>query len=103
MDILGAIMNYGGGVVVLVCLIIVWIRMFQNGQTGLAIAFIVLSCCGIGALATFIYGWMKSKEWNLQTIMLVCTIGWIVSIVGGIISPKAIPYKFDQAPIQRQP
>lgn len=42
----------------LVCLIMVIIQMFQHEQTGLGIACIVLTFCGIGALIAFIYGWV---------------------------------------------
>src|SRR5689334_16843456 len=105
MDIVGSIMSYGAAAVSLISFIIVLVRMFQNGQTGLGITCAVLAfCCGIGTLIAFIYGWTRSKEWNLQTIMLVWTIAWVVGIIGGIISPQTIPYKFDQnVPIQRQP
>ncbi|HMC66840.1 MAG TPA: hypothetical protein VKI65_18030 [Gemmataceae bacterium] len=70
----------------LVCFVLVVIQMFQRGQTGLAIACIVLLfCCGIGKLVAFIYGWVKSKEWGITNLMLAWT-GIIVLgfIVGGI-------------------
>lgn len=69
------------GIPSLVCFIMVLIKMFQAGQTGLGIACIVLICCGIGGLIAFIYGWVKSKEWGITNIMLI----WTACIVVGII------------------
>jgi len=70
------------GVGSLVCFIMVLIKMFQNNQTGLGIACIVLVfVCGIGALIAFIYGWMKSAEWDIKNVMLA----WTGCIVVGIL------------------
>jgi uncharacterized membrane-anchored protein len=56
----------------LVCFILVLIKMFQQGQTGLGITCIVLAfCAGIGTLIAFIYGWVKAREWDLQKVMMV--------------------------------
>jgi hypothetical protein len=61
-------------IISLVCFIMVVVKMFQNGQTGLGIASIVLIfCCGIGGLIAFVYGWMKSAEWSIQNIMMAWT------------------------------
>ena len=65
-------------VVALVCWILVVIKMFQNGNTVLGIISIVL--CGIGGLIAFIYGWMKSGEWQIQPIMLAWTAAIVVAI-----------------------
>ncbi|MCA9248126.1 MAG: hypothetical protein KDA42_13450 [Planctomycetales bacterium] len=65
----------------LVCWILVLIQMFKHEQTGLAIASIVLICIGIGPLIAFVYGWIKSGEWDLKQIML----GWTGCIVVGLI------------------
>jgi hypothetical protein len=60
------------GIGSLVCFILVLIKMFQQGQTGLGIACIVLAfCAGIGALIAFIYGWFKAREWDLQKVMMI--------------------------------
>ncbi len=60
------------GIGSLVCFILVLIKMFQQGQTGLGIACIVLAfCAGIGVLIAFIYGWFKAREWDLQKVMMV--------------------------------
>lgn len=69
------------GLISLACFVMVLIKMFQNGATGIAIACIVLILlCGIGVLIAFIYGWMKSGEWNIGNIMLIWTICIVASL-----------------------
>ena len=52
------------GIAWLVCFIMVLIKMFQQGQTGLGIACIVLVfCVGIGGLIAFIFGWINAQKW----------------------------------------
>ena len=70
-----AIIGYVLYIPVVICWILVLIKMFQNGQTGLGILSIF---CGIVA---FIYGWVKVNEWNLKTVMIVWTACWALSIV----------------------
>ena len=66
----------------LACFVMVVVKMFQNGQTGLGIACIVLVlCAGIGALIAFIYGWIKSGEWNIKNLMLIWTACIVVNII----------------------
>jgi hypothetical protein len=65
----------------LVCFILVLIRMFQEGHTGLGIACIVLIFCGVGGLIAFVYGWMKAGEWGITKIMVT----WTGCIIAGII------------------
>jgi hypothetical protein len=84
------------GVIQLVCFILVIVKMFQNGKTGLAIVCIVTSCFCIGGLITFIYGWMKSKEWNLMPIMLTWTGAFVLGIIMNFIFPT------DYSAIQQQ-
>jgi Flp pilus assembly protein protease CpaA len=70
------------GLVGLVCFILVIVKMFQNNQTGLAIACIVGLCvCGIGYFVAFIMGWVKSGEWKLKPVMLVWTIVLVVNLI----------------------
>jgi hypothetical protein len=80
------------GIASLVCFVMVLVKMFQNGQTGLAIACILLLfVCGIGALVTFVMGWINSAKWNIKNIMLAWTgcwvLGIILAIVGAIVAP----------------
>ena len=66
----------------LVCAILVWIKMFQNDQTGLGIACIVLTVvCGVGGIITFIIGWMNAAKWGLKNVMLL----WTGSVVGSLV------------------
>jgi hypothetical protein len=66
-----------------VCFILVVIAMFKNNQTGLGIVCLVGLLCGIGGLIAFIYGWIKSGEWNLKTVMLVWTAAIVIGLIGG--------------------
>lgn len=77
LSLLGLVVGIGS----LVCWVMVLIQMFKRGQTGLAIASIVLILCGIGPLIAFIYGWIKSKEWDIMNLMLA----WTGCIVVGVI------------------
>jgi hypothetical protein len=66
----------------LVCFILVLVKIFQAGQTGLGVVCIILTLCtGIGPLIAFIYGWIKSTEWNLKNVMIVWTLIWVLSLV----------------------
>ena len=84
----GMILGMVGGLICLVCHILVIVKMFQHGQTGLGIACIVLTlCCGIGVLFTLIYGWMKVTPWNIKNLMIVYSIGFGLNVVGNIMAP----------------
>jgi hypothetical protein len=87
METLGTILGTVTGIINLVCLILVWIKMFQHGQTVLAIVCIILTFCLIGAIITFIYGWVKHKEWNITNIMLIFTVSVLVGIVSNFMNP----------------
>ena len=68
----------------IVCYVLVIVKMFQNGQTGLAIATIVTGClCGIGGLIAYVYGWMKSGEWKLMPVMLIWTVLLLIYFASG--------------------
>ncbi len=89
MATIGMILSVVGSIISLVCFILVLIKMFQNGQTGLGIACIVLFfCCGLGGLIAFIYGWVKSGQWNIQNIMIAWTVGIILNIAGAAMNPQ---------------
>lgn len=57
----------------LVCYVTVVIQMFMHGDTGVAIASLVLFCCG-GPLIAFIFGWTKAGEWENGLLMLAWTL-----------------------------
>jgi hypothetical protein len=91
MHTLGQVIGGVGGLICLVCHILVIVKMFQHNQTGLGIASIILTfCCGLGGLLTFIYGWVKSTPWNIKNLMLVFTVGAVMYIAGGAIAPPDI-------------
>ncbi len=74
------------GIVSLVCLILVLVKMFQNNEVTMGVVCIVLTVlCGIGPLVTFVYGWIKSAEWNIQKIMLIWTACFIVNLLLGAV------------------
>ena len=88
MQAVGNVLSTVSFIASVVCFILVVVKMFQHGQTGLGIATIVLVFCfGIGFLVAFIYGWVRAREWNLTNIMLIWTGAIIVNIIGGIMAP----------------
>jgi hypothetical protein len=90
------------GIGSLVCLVLVLVKMFQNGQTALGIVCIVLAFCGIGVLIAFVYGWIKSTEWDLKKVMLAWTVclvlGLIVSFITMGMGMSAAMDQMQQAP-----
>lgn len=68
----------------LICFIMVLVQMFKRGQTGLGIACIVLTFCGIGPLVALVYGWIKSSEWGIQKLMLAWTALAVLSVIVGV-------------------
>jgi hypothetical protein len=68
------------GITSLVCHILIIVKMFQTGQTGLGIACIVLTLClGIGYLITLVVGWMNASRWGINNLMLIYTIAFVVA------------------------
>jgi hypothetical protein len=97
---IGYLLLFVCGIGALVCFIMVLIKMFQNEQTGLAIASIVLTfICAIGPLIAFVYGWIKSSEWGLKNVML----GWTGCIVGEVFAfVLLLAGGFSMATLQQQ-
>jgi hypothetical protein len=102
MPLLGSILAGIGGLIVLVCHIIVIVRLFQSGQTGLGILAIVLTCCGLGVLFTFIYGWVRSAEWRFKNVMIAYSVGVILEIVGFALNPAQFA-EIQSRILQQQP
>jgi hypothetical protein len=66
----------------LACLGLVIAEMFKQGQTGMGVACVALCfCAGFGSLFAHIYGWVKSSQWGLRTLMLVWTGCFVVNLV----------------------
>jgi hypothetical protein len=61
-----------------------------------------LICCGIGGLVAFVFGWIKSSEWNAKGIMLIWTIAIIAGIVLGIVHPNTQMVQLQQQIMQMQ-
>ena len=71
-----ALLGIGGilGLVAFVCFVMIVIKMFQNNQTALGIiSILTIFCAGIGYLVALIFGWTKSKEWNIKGLMAAYT------------------------------
>jgi hypothetical protein len=89
---LGMILEAVAGLGSLVCFVLILVQIFQRGHTGLGIACIVLVfCVGIGGLIAFIYGWIKSREWNVTNIMIIWSICWVIGIAGYGLNPPQFP------------
>jgi hypothetical protein len=85
------------GLISLVCFVLVVIKIFQSGQTGLGIACILLLfCCGIGGLVAFIVGWMNAERWNIKNVMIIWTICFVVNIITGIMNPAPFQFQVNQ-------
>jgi hypothetical protein len=69
------------GIAGLVCFILVLIKMFQDNQTGLGVACIILVFCGgIGGLIAYIVGWINAKRWGITNVMIIWTVCWVIEI-----------------------
>ena len=79
---MGMIIYAVGGILSLVCAIMVLIPLFKKEGVGLGILGIF---CGI---YTYIWGWMKSKELGLKNIMLGWSVGIVLMIVGAVLTAK---------------
>ena len=65
----------------LACWIIVLIKAFQSGN-------IVLGIVCLCPLVAFILGWVKSKEWDIQKVMLIWTVLIVASIGVNLAMPR---------------
>jgi hypothetical protein len=78
----------------LVCFIMVLIKMFQTGQSTMAIVCIVLAFCGgLGILIAFIMGWINAAKWAIQNVMYAWTglvvVGILLSIISAVTTSSA--------------
>jgi len=81
---MGSIFSLLGGVLALVafvCFIIVVVKMFQNGKTGLGVATIVCLFCGIGYIIALVVGWQNADKWGARNLMLVFSISFAAAIL----------------------
>jgi hypothetical protein len=68
----------------LICWIMVLIPLFKNEGVLMGILGII---CG---LYPFIWGWMKAKQYKLQTVMLVWTVAFVLVIVLQVVGVGAM-------------
>jgi hypothetical protein len=81
------------GLVALACFIMVIVKMFQNGDTGLGIACLVLIlACGLGGLIAYVMGWVNGGKYGTKNIMLLWTgcivLGFILGIASAALAPS---------------
>jgi hypothetical protein len=79
------------GIGSLVCFILVLVRLFQDGQTGLGVACIVLILCGVGPLIAFIVGWVNAQRWRMTNVMTFWTVCIVVGVLAGAIRFATLP------------
>lgn len=79
MESVALVASIAAGIGSLVCFILVMVHLFQQEETGYAIACIVLLfICGVGGLLAYIKGWME----GLTPVM----IAWTVCILIGLVA-----------------
>jgi hypothetical protein len=94
METAGTILGSLTSIIILICFILVVIKMFQNSQTGLGIACIVLVfCVGIGFLVAFIVGWINARRWGITNIMIVWTVCFILNLVAIPLNPNLFQFQ----------
>lgn len=81
------------GIVSLVCFILIIVKMFQSDDVILGVVGLVgLLACGLGALITFVMGWVNSEKYGAQQIMLVWTAAIVINLlISGITVALAPP------------
>jgi hypothetical protein len=88
------ILSYIVGIATFVCFVMIVVKMFQSGSTGLGIVTIISFClCGIGCFVALIFGWLKASEWNIKPLMAIYTVLLLVHL--GIIG-YTFPENYDK-------
>ena len=84
-------LSYAISLAAFVCYIIVIVKMFQNGKTGPGLfGLLGALLCGIGILFTFIYGWIKAKEFRITNIMIAWSVCFVLNIGLGVVTFPAM-------------
>jgi Ca2+/Na+ antiporter len=81
MDLILQIVSAVAGLVSLVCFVLVVVKMFQNKQTGLGVASIIGLFCIFGYFIALFVGWKNRAAWQLEKVMPVFTIAFLLSLV----------------------
>jgi hypothetical protein len=59
-------------IVSLCCYFYVIYKMFENAETVIGIVCLVGICVlGLGGLVAFVYGWIKSRDWEIVPVMAI--------------------------------
>lgn len=73
------------GLAAFICFVIVLVKMFQNGQSTMAIVSIITACCGIGHIIALVIGWQNADSWAIRNLMMVYTVCFVGAFVLGAI------------------
>ncbi len=74
----------------LLCYVALIVQMFSHGESGWAIACLVLFLCGCGQLIALVYGWTKVGEWEIGLLMWASTACVLAAIVQVLIMFAAL-------------
>jgi hypothetical protein len=70
------------GIGSLACYVTVIIKMFQHGDTGIAVtSLVLLLVLGLGIVVAFVAGWVRAGKYGIKALML----GWTVIVAGQIV------------------
>jgi hypothetical protein len=80
------------GLISLACFIMIIIKMFQSGDTGLGIGCLVgIIVCGLGVLLAFIMGWVNVRKYGANNIMMLWTGCIVLGIIFGVAQGILVP------------
>ena len=75
------------GLISLFCFGFVVYKIWTEGESVVALVCgLGLFVCGLGYIGAYIYGWMKSGEWEMKPVMFVWTAFWGISILLNILA-----------------
>lgn len=65
----------------IVCFLVVLSTVFDAGSKELGFICLFLTLCtGLGAIVTFIVGWMNAKAWEIKPLMITWSIAWAAAL-----------------------
>ena len=82
------------GLVVLVCWVMEVVIAFKKGDGPLLGVLSIVCCCTLGGL---VIGWIKCKEWGIQTLMLVYTIAFVINLILSVFQQEQMLKMFSGA------
>lgn len=64
------------------CYLFVIYKMFENAETVIGIVCLVGVCVlGIGGIVAFVYGWIKSREWEIVPVMAMWSGALVLNVI----------------------